>query len=36
MQMFEEFYLNRSGSELKAEQKKYVNELIDSIWGSKE
>ena len=36
MQMFEEFYLNRSGSELKVEQKKYVSELIDSIWGSKE
>lgn len=30
--LFEEFYKNRSGSELDENQKKYITVLIDSIW----
>lgn len=36
VEMFEEFYLNRSGSELSDVQKKFVTELIESIWSEEE
>ena len=32
LEMFEEFYKNRSGSELDKEQKEYMSALVNSIW----
>jgi exonuclease SbcD len=33
MEIFEAFYTSRRGADMDAEQKDYVNSLIEKIWG---